>query len=362
MESLNPLNYVHNNWLQLSPYEAVDPPESLAQIAGVPESSIIKLNANENPFGPSPRALDAIKDLSNVHIYPDPAQIAMRKSIARHLNISPENIVVGNGSDEIIDLIFRSVLSVGDNIINAVPTFGMYPVVAQVCGAQTISVSRDATFRIPVDEIVGMAEQAKIIVIVSPNNPTGNLTSISDIEILLKTKTLVVLDEAYAEFSKQTAMDLINTYPNLVILRTLSKWGGLAGLRVGYGVMHPLLADILMRGKPPYSVSRAAEVALLASLEDKEILDNRAQAIIDERERLFLLLNGLSGITPSPSDANFILSHVSEGRAKMIYEGLAQNGIAVRYYSEGRLKDYLRISVGTSLQTDKLIEVLASLL
>jgi len=238
----------------------------------------------------------------------------------------------------------------------------MYPVVAQVCGAQTISVSRDATFQIPVDEIVGMAEQAKIIVIVSPNNPTGNLTSISDIEILLKTKTLIVLDEAYAEFSKQTAMDLINTYPNLVILRTLSKWGGLAGLRVGYGVMHPLLADILMRGKPPYSVSRAAEVALLASLEDKEILDNRAQAIIDERERLFLLLNGLSGITPSPSDANFILSHVSEGRAKMVYEGLAQNGIAVRYYSEGRLKDYLRISVGTSLQTDKLIEVLASLL
>ena len=361
MSNINPLNYIHDRWRRLSPYEAVDPPEKLAEAAGIQENEVIKLNANENPYGPSPLVLEALRDLPNVHIYPDPAQVAMRKAIGDYIKVDPHNVVVGNGSDEIIDLVFRAVLSDGDAIINAVPTFGMYPVTAQICGANTISVPRGSSFEIPVHQVMACASKAKIIVVVSPNNPTGNLTPLADIEVLLDSGSLLVLDEAYAEFSNQTAMGLINKYPNLIILRTLSKWGGLAGLRVGYGVMNTALADVLMRGKPPYNVSRTAEIALLASLKDHAVLDSRAQVIIAERDRLYETLENLPGVDPLPSQANFILCHIAEGRAKMVYEGLAQKGIAVRYYSEGRLENYLRISVGTTEQTNNLIVALKTL-
>jgi len=154
----------------------------------------------------------------------------------------------------------------------------------------------------------------------------------------------------------------VGGHPNLVVLRRLSKWAGLAGLRVGYGLMDPQMADVLMRGKPPYNVSQAAEAALLASLADRAALLERVALIVEERGRMESLLAELPGVEPLPSEANFILCRMPEGRGKSTYESLAARGVSVRYYSRGKLADFLRISVGTPEQTDRLVQALRAVL
>lgn len=352
------LGFVQPHWRNLDPYEAAEPPESLAERGGVAESEVVKLNANENPYGPSPKALEALNHSARAHIYPDPAQIAMRRALARYTGARPEQIVVGNGSDEIIDLVFRATLSPGDVVVNAPPTFGMYDVTAHICGGVIVEVERDEHFDIDVDGMLGAAESAKLIVLASPNNPSGNGTPSEDIECLLDADCLVVVDEAYAEFAGRSVLPLLERHPNLVVLRTMSKWAGLAGLRAGYGVMNEELTEVLMRGKPPYNVSQVAEAALLASLEDAALLDERARLIVQERNRMAELLAELPGVEPLPSEANFILCRMPEGRGKAVYDALAARGVSVRYYSRGKLADYLRVSAGTPEQTERFIEAL----
>ena len=269
MEGRRALDFVQPHWRDLDPYEAAEPPELLAERAGISEEDVVKLNANENPYGPSPKVFEALAQAHRVHVYPDPAQVAMRKALAGYTGIGAEHIVVGNGSDEIIDLVFRAVLAPGDCIVNSPPTFGMYDVTARICGASVIEVERDEHFALDVDGVLAAAAQAKIIVLASPNNPSGNATPAGDIERLLDSPCVVVVDEAYAEFNARSVANLVIEHPNLVVLRTMSKWAGLAGLRVGYGMMAADMADVLMRGKPPYNVSQAAEGALLASLADR---------------------------------------------------------------------------------------------
>ena len=358
------LDLVRPHLLTLEAYEAVEPPEALAARAGIPESEVVKLDANENPYGPSPRVAEALAKLGRVHLYPDPAQTAMRSAVSAHLGIGSEHIVVGNGSDEIIDLLFRAVLAPGDAALTCVPTFGMYEFTAHVCGGWTMPVERDERFAVDVEAVERAlsgdgGDQVKIIALASPNNPSGNATPPEVVERLLGSGRLVIVDEAYAEFSEWPSMvDRVGQCPNLVVLRTLSKWGGLAGLRAGYGIMDADLAELLMRAKPPYNVNQATEAALLASLADAATLNERAQAIVAERDRMRKCIDDLPGITPLPSDANFILCRVADGRGRAIYESLAQRGVFVRYYKRAALADYLRISVGTPRHTDRLIEAL----
>ena len=357
------LDLVRPHLLGLQPYESVSPPDVLASRAGIPESEVVKLDANENPYGPSPRVAEALADMDQFHLYPDPAQTAMRGAISQYIGLAPEHVVVGNGSDEIIDLAFRAVLSPGDAIVNSTPTFGMYDFTAHVCGGRTIEVERDIEFLIDLPGIITAAhEGAKIIILASPNNPSGNGIPPWAVEQILETGCLVIIDEAYAEFGGTSSVSLVPEHHNLVVLRTLSKWAGLAGLRVGYGLMDPELADLLMRAKPPYNVNQAAAIALLASLSDTETLNAKAQLIIDERGRVFELLAQLPGVKPMPSDANFILCRVPDGRGQDVYEGLARRGVFVRYYSRGKLADYLRVSVGKPEQTDRLISAFSEAL
>ncbi|MEK9658678.1 MAG: histidinol-phosphate transaminase [Chloroflexota bacterium] len=355
------LDMVQPHLLGLDAYEAVDPPEALAARAGIPESEVVKLNANENPYGPSPKVAKALAEMRRIHLYPDPAQVAAREAVGRYVGLSQEHVVVGNGSDEIIDLLFRSLLAPGEAIVNAVPTFGMYAFSAQVCGGRTLPVERDARFALNVKATVDACNRpdVKAVIFASPNNPSGNATAPQDILRLLEADCLVIVDEAYVEFDARSVASLVPQHPNLVVLRTLSKWAGLAGLRVGYGLMAPELADVLMRAKPPYNISQAAETALLASLADVDTLNERAGRIIAERARLAGLLAGVPGVNPLPSEANFILARMPQGRGKVVYEGLARRGVFVRYYARGVLADYLRVSVGTPEQTDRLMAALA---
>ena len=362
MTRRNVLDFVQPHWRNLDPYEAAEPPESLAERGGVTEAEVVKLNANENPYGPSPKALEALNHSARAHIYPDPAQVAMRRALSRYTGARLEQIVVGNGSDEIIDLVFRATLEPGNVVVNAPPTFGMYDVTANICGGAIVEVERDERFDIDVDGMLAAAEGAKLIVLASPNNPSGNSTPVEDVERLLSADCLVVVDEAYAEFAGRSVLPLVDEHPNLVVLRTMSKWAGLAGLRAGYGVMNAEMAEVLMRGKPPYNVSQVAEAALLASLEDAEILDERARLIVQEREQMAGLLAEMRGVDPMPSDANFILCRLPEGRGRAIYDALADRGVSVRYYSRGKLADYLRVSAGTPEQTGRFIEALRAAL
>ena len=351
------IDFVQPHLRSLEGYEAVEPPEVLAERAGIPASDIVKLDANENPYGPSGKVAEALASLKDAHLYPDPGQEAMRRAVSGYVGLGPEHIVVGNGSDEIIDLLFRTVLGPGDAVVNSVPTFGMYEFTAAVCGARIVEVERDDGFRVDISGVLTAAEQqgAKIIAIASPNNPSGNATAPEDIERLLGSGCLVIVDEAYAEFGGTSVSELVPSRSRLVVLRTLSKWAGLAGLRVGYGLMDRDLAEVLMRAKPPYNVNQAAEAALLASLADVETLRERVRLIVSERARLHSLLEAIPEVGPLPSDANFILCRLPDGRGKDVHERLAGRGVFVRYYARGVLADYLRISVGTPADTDRLL-------
>ncbi len=354
---------VQPHWLSLEDYQAVDPPEVLAARTGIPESRIVKLNANENPYGPSPKVREAMGRLDRIHIYPDPQQLAMRKAIGDYLEIAPDHIVVGNGSDEIIDLLLRAFIAPGDTVINCPPSFGMYPFTTHVCGGVTVAVERDDRYAVDIPGvIVAAGKGAKTVILASPNNPTGNSIPWESVALLLQQGLVVIVDEAYREFGGQSLVPMVMDNPGLIVLRTFSKWAGLAGIRVGYGVMAPDMAAVLMRAKPPYSVNQAAETAVLASFDGLAGLRERVGWIIDERDRMNHLLETLPGVVPWPSEANFILCDVPEGKGRAVYEGLAAHGVFVRYFSNARIKDCIRISVGTPEQTIQLMAALAETL
>ncbi len=343
-------------------YQGVESMEAMADRAGIPPEKIIRLNGNENPFGPSPRVAEALANFQNYNHYPDPEQRQLRNVLSNYVKVAPECIVAGNGSDELIDLLLRMFVEPGDNIIVPTPTFGMYAFSAGLCGGEAIEVPRDDNFEIDIDAIqLAINSRTKAIIIACPNNPTGNMASETDIRALLDTSVLVVVDEAYYEFSGVTMAKLLDRYPNLVVLRTFSKWAGLAGLRIGLGAMQPDLARTMMGIKPPYNVNLAAEVALTASLDDMPGLLQRVSRIIAERDRMARMLLDITNVSPWPSQANFILCQLPQGRGKEIFDGLCNRGIFLRYWSDDRLKDSVRASVGLPYETDAVIRALAEL-
>ena len=347
---------------RLNTYQGVDPMEVLAEQAGIPPEKVIRLNGNENPYGPSPKVAKALGSFQNYNHYPDPNQRRIREALSGYLGVGPERIVVGNGSDELIDLLLRIFMGPGENIIIPAPTFGMYAFSAEVCGGEAIAVPRDDNFDIDVEAVKqAITAKTKAVFFASPNNPTGNIATESQIRSMLDTGIIVVVDETYYEFCGHTVLPLLQDYPNLVVLRTFSKWAGLAGLRVGLGVMDPVIAQTIMSMKPPYNVNLAAEIALLASLDDRPTLSQRIKAIVEERDRMMGLLREVPGVEPRPSQANFILCGLPEGRGQEIFEGMCRCGIFPRYFNSSSLKDYMRISVGLPEETDRVVAALADL-
>ena len=344
--------------VEVQPYEPAEPIEAMAERAGIPAEQVIRLNANENPFGASPKVAEALARLP-AHIYPDSLQRRIREKIGEYTGFDPSHIIAGAGSDELIDQLFRLFVSSGDTVIDCDPTFGMYSFWARIAGAEIRSVPRDAAFDVDVPAVLDAIDSnTKMVLLSSPNNPTGNVDSLDQVRPLLDTGLLVVMDEAYYEFCGVTASGLVREYKNLVVLRTFSKWAGLAGLRVGYGIMSPRLVDHIIDIKSPYNVNSAAEAAALASLDDAEALLDRVKAIVEERERLFSILNGIRGVAPLPSGGNFILCQFGPGRAGTIFDGMAKRGIFLRKFSHERLRDYFRITVGTPEQNDTVVAAL----
>lgn len=349
--------------LALPGYVPIEPTDVLAERLGIAPGDVLKLDGNENPYGPSPKALEAIAGERNYHIYPDPDQRKVREALARHLGVDAGRIVCGLGSDDIIDLVMRATLSAGDGVINCPPTFGMYPFSTEVCGGRVVEVPRLESFALDLAGIERAAPDAKLIFLASPNNPTGNRLTEEELARLLALDLIVVIDEAYVEFAGShgaaaSSVRLAEWYENLVVLRTFSKWAGLAGLRAGYGVMAPALAAVLMAIKQPYNLNVAAGVAVLASLEDRALLDERACAIAGTREKLAALLAGIPWLHPYPSEANFVLCRVDGVDAIEVKERLARRGIFVRYFDTPALRNDLRISVGLPEHNEPLVRAL----
>ena len=354
---MDPLRLVRADFADLEEYKAVQPLDVLAAELGIAIDELVKLDANENPWGPHPAVVAAAR-AADFHIYPDPAQSALRESVAGYCGVTAAQVVCGQGADDLIDLVFRlfSPAFIADNV----PTFGMYSFLAGVNGATVIEIERLDGFAVDVaaNEVAVTEQGATVVFVTSPNNPTGNSLPREDLERLLALEAIVVVDEAYAEFSASSSAHLLDDYPNLLILRTFSKWAGLAGLRVGYALSCPDVIAKLMAIKQPYNVNVAADAAARAAIQHRaEILED-VRGLVAERERMSSLVGDLGWLRPYPSEANFVLFEVVGRSAAEVASALRQKGVLVRYYQKANLENCIRVSAGRPQDTDRLLEAL----
>ena len=352
--------------VDLPPYTPIEPFEVLSRRLGRQPQEIVKLDANENPYGPSPRALQALGSMPFAHIYPDPESRALRAALAEFTGVPEASLMAGAGADELIDLLLRVALAPGERVLICPPTFGMYAFDTRLNAGQVVEAPRNADFSLDLMTIrSAVAEHCpRLLFLATPNNPDGSLLPPETIEALLALPLLVVLDEAYIEFSGQgrlgeaaSSLQRVSQRQNLVVLRTFSKWAGLAGLRVGYGAFPTWLLPTLWKAKQPYNVNVAASTAAIASLQDLDFLAGRVAQIQEERQRLQAELLGVPYLKPYPSQANFILCRVMEGDAAALKAYLArEHGVLVRYFNSPGLQDHIRISVGRPQDTQILLD------
>jgi histidinol-phosphate aminotransferase len=353
----------------LEEYTPILPFEVLSRRLGLPPERIVKLDANENPYGPLPVVAEALAEYNFYHIYPDPEHHELRAALSDFVGVPAANLLPSHGADEMLDYLCRLFLRPGDAVINCPPTFGMYSFDAGLAGGRVIEVWRQDGFAVDVAGIERIFAETgdeppviKLLFLTAPNNPTGNWLPDADLHRLLRLPTMVVLDEAYVEFADHPSRaDWVLRHENLVILRTFSKAAGIAGLRLGYAICPDWLMAQLWKFKQPYNVNVAATVAALASLRHSEQIRTVVERLKGERDRLFAALQQVSYLHPYPSQANFLLCDVVGREAKALKLALEGQGVLVRHYNKRGLQNCIRISVGRPEQTDRLVEVLHSL-
>jgi histidinol-phosphate aminotransferase len=346
----------------ITPYDAGKPLEALMGELGL--SELVRLSANENPLGPSPRVVDAIRrEASRVHLYPDGGSLALREALARRLGISPAQIVVGNGADELIALVALAAFEPGDEIVVPTPSFEPYATSAILAGAQ-VRESPMAGYETDLDDVQRrVTPRTKAVILCSPHNPATTIIRggplLRLLEALGEDPPLVVLDEAYRDFVDDPdypdGVQLLARFPRLIVLRTFSKIAALAGLRVGYAVASVESIDRFNRVRAPYNVNRLGQVAALASLDDPEHRERTRRLVVEERAFLSRELTR-RGFTFPPSQANFFLVKVAG--ATTVRERLLRAGLVVRDGAAVGFPDHLRISIGSHEANERLLAVL----
>lgn len=332
----------------LPDYVPVPPPDP---------ARVNKLDSNENPFGPSPLVAEALA-AGRWAYYPDAEPL--RTDLAAYAGAPREQILVSNGSDEMLDLIVRAMIVPGETVVDCPPCFEMYSFYTRRAHGKVVSVERRADWTVDVEGVrrAQAESQAKIIFLASPNNPTGDLLPPDDLERLLGLEALVVVDEAYAEFAGESVVPRLSRHENLAVVRTFSKWAGLAGLRVGYGVLPLWLAAAVRRVKSPFNANSAGLAAARATLADLPDVQANVAILRAERDRMFVAFSRIPYLEPVPSRANFILCRVVGREARAVRMALAEGGYMVRGHEAPRLRDYLRITIGRPEQNDGLLEAL----
>lgn len=332
-----------------------------------PVREVIHLDMNESPYGPSPKAREAIATFTSAHRYPDFHQWPLREAISHYAGIAPEQIFCGAGCDDVLNLLAQMVLETDDEIIISEPTFGVYRAQANLRGAKTVDVPLTKDFRLDVDGILAaITERTKYIVICTPNNPTGNDLEQDDIDRLIQgAPCLVVIDEAYSEFSGKSYAAYVDQYPNVLVFRTMSKFAGLAGMRVGY-VLVPKTVAPYYEGivQPFHNVSAVSSAAAIASFADLEYLNGIIDRIVMSRDELAANLREIPGVAPHPSSTNFLLVALPVEDAGPVVTELANRGIMVRHFGNPSLglQSCLRVSIGAPQENERFLHELADIL
>ncbi len=349
---------------KLEPYQPGKPIEELERELGI--SGAIKLASNENPLGPSPRAVEALQRmLGEMHRYPDGASHELRRALAGRLGVEPASLVFGCGSDEILELLAKCFVGPGDEVVYAWPSFAMYPIVVGGQGATPVAVPLDAGHVHDLDAMLrAVTARTRLVFVCNPNNPTGTSVGAAAFDRFvdaLPSHVVLAIDEAYVEYARRAdfpaALAHVRRRPATITLRTFSKIYGLAGLRVGYGVGDPELISYLERARHPFNVSLAAQIAARAALDDDAFVA-RSRAV--NAEGIALLERELAGLglETTPTDANFILVRA---RGRDTYERLLRRGVIVRPLGGFGLEDHVRITIGTQPENARLIEALRAL-
>ncbi len=345
--------------LAASGYVAGKSREALKKEIEISIDDIVKLDCNENLYGPSPRVLETLGKYPYLNIYPDASQTELREMLAGYVGVSPDSIVAGNGSDQLIEFIINMFIGRGDEVINCIPTFDVFRFKTQIAGGTLVEVLRDENFNVDVSAVkAAITDRTKLIMLATPNNPTGTITPQSDILEIAETGLPFLVDEAYVEFNGETVTQFVRDYPNMMVTRTFSKWAGLAGLRIGFGILPLNIAGIMNKMRLSYNVNTAAVIAVRETLKDVDYLMANVQRVVEEREKLFAELERLDFIKPFPSKTNFIYCSVLKGNAADIKARLEKSGILVRYFDLPLLRNALRIGVGKPEHTSAIIKVL----
>jgi len=352
-------------WLrELVSYEPGKPIEDVARELGLAPSQIIKLASNENPLGPSPKALDAMREmLERAHFYPDGGGFYLREAIAEKFGMERGNVILGCGSNEIIEFIGHAFLRPGDEIITARHAFAVYKLMATLFGAKTIEVA-DPGYAHDLDAMLAaITPRTREIFITNPNNPTGTIVSQEEIDRFMERvpeHVVVVFDEAYYEFldNPPNTMKYVKAGRNVVVLRTFSKIQGLANLRIGYGFAKKELIDVLQKTRQPFNVNGIAQAGALAGLLDDEH-QRRTKEITDAGRDYLQAEFAAMGLEYVPSFANFVLVRTGNGRA--VFQALMRTGIIVRDMTSYELPDWIRVSIGTMEQNERFIAELKKL-
>jgi len=363
------VNLVRKNILSVKPYEAGKPIEETKRQLGL--KSVIKLASNENPFGPSPKAVAAIKKcLKGINRYPDSAGFYLKKKIAKSLNVEPANIVLGNGSDELIDILIKTFVEDDENIITAETTFLEYEIISSINGRRVVKIPL-RYFKYDLEAIKKTIDKkTKMIFISNPNNPTGTYVTKYEVEDFIRDlpeDIILVLDEAYDAFIDVDDFPNSLKYiggqaksKNTVLLKTFSKAYGLAGLRIGYAVADAALAGFMERVRQPFNVNSLAQAAAVAALDDDKFLEKSRKLVLEGKNYLYDSLARL-GIAYVPSVTNFIL--LDTGRDSVeVFKGMLKYGVIVRDMKQYGLKNFIRVTIGTKKENERFLKVLKKVL
>lgn len=328
-------------------------------------NNLVKLNTNENPYPPSPKAIAAMKAVvdDDLRLYPDPNADSLKQTIAHYFELTANQIFVGNGSDEVLAHAFLALLKQDEAILFPDISYSFYPV---YCGLyeidyQQVPLAEDFTIR-----VADYARSNGGIIFPNPNAPTGCVLPLKQIEMLLQANPdrVVLVDEAYIDFGGESAIGLVNQYDNLLVVQTLSKSRSLAGLRVGFAVGHPDLIEALERVKNSfnsYPLDRLAIAGAIASFEDRAYFEQTCQRVIDSREQVVNAMRAM-GFEVLPSSANFIFARHAGWSAETLAQGLRERAVIVRHFKQERIKQFLRITIGNDTQNQALLSALTEVM
>ena len=360
--------------LQLNPnlsslpvYQPGRPIEEVARELGMPVQDIIKLASNENPNGPSPAALAAMeKALRHLHLYPDGNAFYLKRKLAEKLSVTPTHLVLGNGSNEIIEFIGHALMGPGVEVVTSQYCFAVYPIITRLFGAELITVPAVNYGHDLPAMLRAIGPKTRVVFVANPNNPTGTLASRESLRAFIAqipAHVLLVMDEAYVEFLEDPEnlipKILDGSMPNLILMRTFSKIYGLAGLRLGYGIAHPDLISALEKVRQPFNINALVQAGALAALDDTQHITTTRERNRRGLEYLAEELQRL-GLETVPSAANFILAKVGEGQR--IFDALQRQGVITRPMGGYQLPEWIRISVGTSAENERCIAALRTVL